>query len=293
VCYAGDTMLYYVNGAHVEEEEAKLSVLDLGLVRGYGVFDYLRTYQKRPFHLLEHLHRLRYSATQIGLTLPCPIEEMQSIIENLVEKAPYAECSIKILVTGGISPDQFLPQEKPSLVILVYPCKSFPETFFTDGIPVTTTTLYRCIPMSKTIQYIPAILALKQGKHKNAQEALYLNAKREILEATTSNFFAFKKDTLITCDSDEMLLGITRSVVLKLAEAHFPIEFRALPYEEIPELDEAFISSSNREVMPVTHIDDCVIGNGNPGPNTQKLLQLFRDYTQENAWLPLKISRYN
>lgn len=285
-------MLYYINGAHVAEEEAKISVLDLGLVRGYGVFDYLRTYQKHPFHLMEHLERLQYSARQISLQLPCSLQEMHDIVHDLVKKAPYPECSIKILVTGGISPDQLLPQGKSSLVILVYPFTPFPEIWHTQGISATTTSLARCIPSSKTLQYIPAILALQAGRQKNAQEALYLNAQREILEATTSNFFAFKKNTLITCDSEEIVLGITREVVLRLAQPHFPIELRAIPYEEISQLDEAFVSSSNKEIMPVVQIDDVRIGKGEVGPQTRKLMQLFADYTQSKTWPALKTVRH-
>ena len=96
---------------------------------------------------------------------------------------------------------------------------------------------------------------MQRGKKQNAQEALYINAQDEILEATTSNFFAFKNGTLHTCCSDEVLIGMTWEVVLKLSLPHFPIEKRPLRYEEIGEIEEAFITASNKEVMPVVQID--------------------------------------
>jgi branched-chain amino acid aminotransferase len=127
----------------------------------------------------------------------------------------------------------------------------------------------------------------------NAHEALYLNAKEEILEATTSNFFAIKNGTLYTCTSEEVLVGITREVVLKLTTPHFPLETRALHYSEINEIDEAFITASNKEVMPVVRIDSIQVGDGKVGPKTKQIMELFRNYTQESDWPPLNIPRYS
>ncbi|HEY5259253.1 MAG TPA: aminotransferase class IV, partial [Rhabdochlamydiaceae bacterium] len=156
-------MTIYVNGHFVQESEAKISVLDLGLLRGFGVFDYLRTYHGKPFHLKEHLERLSYSAEQIGLHLPYALSEVEGIIVQLLEKNGYPESSIKIVLTGGVSADQLFPDQKSSLIILVYPLKPFPESCYTQGIKVTTTTLARSIPTSKTLQYTPAIIALQQA----------------------------------------------------------------------------------------------------------------------------------
>ncbi len=284
--------MFYINGSYVEENAAKISVLDLGLIRGYGVFDYLRTYNKRPFHLQNHLERLRYSAQEIGLNLPLEIEEIASIIETLLEKNGFEESSVKMIVTGGLSPDQLMPKELPSLMIFTYPLKPFSEEHYKNGVKTITTTLSRAIPQSKTLQYIPAIMALKKGLSTNATEALYLNKKNEILEATTSNFFAFKNGVLITPESDELLIGITREVVRALAKDHFKVEMRTISYEEIASLDEAFLTSSNKEVMPVIQIDEFVIGKGVVGENTKKLMHLFREYTHQPLWSPLHIPRY-
>jgi branched-chain amino acid aminotransferase len=281
--------MFYLNGEYVKE--AHISVLDLAVLRGFGVFDYLRTYEGRPFHLWDHLLRFKYSAEQLGLSLPS-LEEIEAIIETLLQRNPLKESSIKLLLTGGVSTDQFTPQNRSSIIIFNYPLNAFPAECFTQGIKVITTRLARSLPTIKSTQYTPAIVAFQQGKAQLPMETLYLNSKNELLEGTTSNFFAFKNDTLYTCCSDKVLIGITREVVLKLAATHFPIETRAIAYEEISQLDEAFLTSSNREIMPIVQIDSGKIGNGQLGARTQFLMKLFQAYTQASSWQPLTISRY-
>jgi branched-chain amino acid aminotransferase len=284
--------MYYVNGQYVKEEEAKISILDLAILRGFGVFDYLRTYGGFPFHLWDHLLRLKYSADHVGLTLPNSLIEIQEIVHTVQKLNHLSIASIKLLVTGGVSVDQFTPHARSNLIVFAYPLSAYPQHFFTEGIKVITTRLARSLPTSKTTQYTPAIVAMQRGKTQNAQEVLYVNAREEILEATTSNFFAFKKGTLYTCCSEEVLIGITREVVLKLAASHFPIEKRALHYAEITEMEEAFITASNKEVMPVVQIDGLKIANGEVGPKTKQIMALFRAYTQSSEWPLLNIARY-
>lgn len=284
--------MYYVNGQYVKAEDAKISILDLAVLRGLGVFDYLRTYQGRPFHLWDHLLRLKYSAEQIGLTLPNSLTEIQEIVYQVLALNHFPEASIKLLVTGGISTDQFTPQSQKNLIVFAYPLSSFSEHFFTNGIKVITTRFHRSFPASKTTHYAPAIVAMQRGKTENAQEVLYLNAQHKILEASTSNFFAFKNGILYTCASEEVLFGITREVILKLSSPHFAIKEQALCYEEIAEMEEAFITSSNREVMAVVQIDALKIGNGSVGPKTKKIAELFRIYIENAKWPALNIPRY-
>jgi len=285
-------LLCYVNGSFVTEDQAWMHASDLGMVTGYAVFDYLRTYQGRPFYLKEHLLRLGYSAKEIGLLLPKTLDEIQEIVAFLLEKNGPGEFGIKIIVTGGISPDQLMPAGSSSLIVLVYPFKAYPKEWYTHGIKAVTTDLSRSIPKSKTLQYIPAIIALQKGRLENAMEALFLNSKKEILEATTSNFFAFKNGALVTVDTEEILFGITREVVLNVAKPHFEIRTQAVQYEEIASLEEAFITSSNKEILPVVCIDKHIIGEGKVGPKTRYLMDLFHEYTAKGNWPPLDIERY-
>lgn len=283
--------IYYINGNYVPESEAKLSVFDLSILRGFGVFDYLRTYKKRPFHLWDHLERLNYSAKNLGLKIPCSLVEITRIIDSLIELNPLQEAGIKIIVTGGISPDQFTPQTA-SLIVLVYPLTNYPSSFYTKGISAITTSLERSFPTLKTIQYIPAIVTLKIHANHQAEEAIYLNRAQELLEATTSNFFCFKGNTLYSCNSNEILLGITREIVLKLATSRFPVQLNSINYKELLSIEEAFITSSTKEIMPIVQIDHHRIGTGKVGPRTKELIQVFREYTEQPEWEALAIPRH-
>ncbi len=284
--------MFFINGSYVSETDAKISVLDLSILRGFGVFDYLRTYFGKPFHLFEHLLRLQYSAQQLGLELPYTLEQISAIIAEVLRLNNLAEASIKIIATGGISPDQFTPQQPATLIVFAYPLTAYPTDCFTKGINVVTTRLMRTLPSCKTTQYIPGIIALQQGREAKAKEALYVNVQGEILEATTSNFFGVKEGKLYTCMSEEVLAGITREVVLSIAKDYFDICFEPIALNEINQLDEAFITASNKEVMPVVAIDNTPIGGGKIGPITNQVMTLFRSYTQQSSWPLLDIPRY-
>lgn len=285
-------MYFFLNGSFVSEEDAKLSILDLGLIRGFGVFDYLKTYKGKPFHLQEHLQRLQYSAKNIGLCLPYTFDEIEQFVEKLIEKNGPGEHSLKLLLTGGVSSDQLLPSGKASFSAYVYPLTPYPKEHFTGGIKTITTPHQRCLPDCKTTQYLPAILSLQEGKKRGCMESLYITQNQEILEGTTSNFFAFKQGVLITPPEEGILIGITREIVLRLCQDHFPIEIRPILVSEIPELDEAFITASNKEVMPVIQINNHIIQQGKVGPCTQKVIELFQSYTSGGNWSPLHIQRY-
>jgi branched-chain amino acid aminotransferase len=281
--------MYYVNGHYVEPANASLPILDLGLLRGFAIFDYLRTYGGRCFHLEEHLLRLQYSARELGISLPLSLEEISEIILETKRRNTFLEAGIKIVVTGGISDDQFTPTAKSHIAVLVYPHTPPSPQCFQEGISVVTTRLFRSLPTSKTTQYIPGIVALR---NTGAKEALYLNAQGKILEATTSNFFAFHNGILRTCDSEEILFGITREILLSLAKPLFPIDLHPVSYDEIAELEEAFITASNKEIMPVVQIDGRPIGSGKVGAHTRRLMDLFRAYTEQKSWPPVIIPRY-
>ncbi len=271
-------MIFYLNGKFVPEEEAKISVLDLGFVRGFGVFDFLRTYKGKPFKLDAHLQRLKNSARQIELKCP-PLPEIKRIVLATLAKNHLPESNIKIVLSGGISPDQITPSENPTLAVLVYAPTAYPRDFYERGIKVATVPIMRAFPGAKTINYIPAIMALAKARKEKAVEALYKNEKGEVFEGTTTNFFIFRGKTLIT-PKEGILSGITREVILDLAKNEFKIELRPIKYNELKSIDEAFITASNKEIMPVVKIDVLRVGDGKVGRNTKRLLELFRKYTQ-------------
>jgi branched-chain amino acid aminotransferase len=154
---------------------------------------------------------------------------------------------------------------------------------FAKGVNLITSYLQRSLPEAKTSNYVAAIRALKEAARRDASDALFVNEHDHVLEATRSNFFIFRGDTLVT-PGVGVLSGVTRRVVLELAEGRFPIEERPILLSELPLVDEAFITSSSKEITPVVRIDDVTIGNGKPGPRTYELEQRFIAMVEQGAF---------
>ena len=273
--------IFYINGNYVPEDQAVLPVRDLSILRGYGAFDYLRTYGGQPYRLEANLERLRKSCEILELPLIWSDAELTEIImETLRRNAGTAdEFSIRLVVTGGISSSNILPDGKPTLAVLVQPMKEFPAENYEKGVKVISVELHRLFPDAKSTLYTPAILAQKRAKEQGAIEALYKDADGNVLEATTSNLFAFFGNTLVTPPLEEgnILAGVTRMTVLELAQQYFKVEIRPLSYEELLKADEAFLTSANKEVMPVVQVDEHTIGNGQVGEGSRQLQSLFRE----------------
>jgi len=245
----------YLDGQIIPAAEAKISALDLSIQRGYGVMDYLRTYEGRPFRLRDHLYRFQNSAREVGIELLKSIEEMTAIVEEMIEKVEFPEVSLKLILTGGVSPDHYLPIDNPTFFVIAYPLSPFPEAYFREGIHLMTMCYSRPFPSAKSTLYLPAIVAMRRAKKMGAADVLFYSEEGHILETGTSNFFAVKGGTIIT-PASSILKGVTRQVVLELAEEKFSIEERVIQFSEISTFDGAFLTSSNKEVMPVTRIDE-------------------------------------
>lgn len=272
--------VYYIDGDYVAENEAVISVNDLAVLRGYGVFDFLRTYNGIPFHLQEHLIRLERSARLIGLQLPVSHQELTEIVYETLRRNSGAEFNVRLLITGGASPDSITPGSRPKLMVMVTPVKVMVPSWYTEGVKIVTSHMDRLVPGSKSINYIPGILSLREAADRNGIEAIYIDRHGNIQEGTTSNFFAIFGRTLVTPPGDRILPGITRQVVLELASEDFDVEIREVHKDEIRLMDEAFITASNKEVVPVVHIDSIVIGQGEVGEMVKKVMVLFRNYTE-------------
>ncbi len=261
---------YYVDGSFVQSDQAVIPVDDLAVLRGFGVFDLVRTYNGKPFFLKEHIERLRNSAAEIGLHMPWTTRELIGIVSETLAKNSHRESNIRIVVTGGSSPDFTTPQDKPRLLVLVSPLPELPAAWYSDGVKIITLVTERFKPGAKSINYIPATVALEEARRKNAIEALYLDRQDYVLEGTTSNIFAFIGNALVTPGRD-ILSGITRQVILDVAAEHFEVHIRDISRPELMQADEVFITGTNKGVVPVIQVDDTVIGRGTPGPLTRRL----------------------
>lgn len=272
--------LYYIDGEFVPENQATVSVKDLSVLRGYGVFDFLRSYNGVPFCLKAHILRLANSARLIGLILPMTLQEIYDLTMETIRRNTHAEFNVRIVVTGGISPTNFTPANKAQLIIMVTAVSILPAEYYSKGVKVITSRVDRFMPGSKSINYIPAILAMQEAKDRGAVEAIYVDRNGYIQEGTTSNFFAFFGNKLVTPPVDRILPGITRQKIIELARDLFTIEVRSVHQDEIRLMDEVFITASNKEIMPVQAIDAVTLTDG-PGDKTQQLMQLFKQYTSQ------------
>ena len=271
--------VYCVNGTFVPASQAALALNDLGLVRGYGVFDVLRTYGQAPFHLRAHLERLQGSAAQIDLPLPWSLAELTAMVERTLAQNDATDVTVRLVATAGASPGFMLPAGEPTLLILVAPVKPYAATCYTQGSSLITVNLPRFMPSVKSLNYISAVRGQQRARAQGAVEALYCTAAGELSECTTSNLFAFFGDQLVTPNVD-VLAGITRGVALELAADLFEVVERPLHYGELVHADEVFITSTTKEIMPIVRVDDIVINSGNPGQRTLRLLELFHRYVQ-------------
>jgi branched-chain amino acid aminotransferase len=265
---------WYIGGQWMHPDTATISINDVAVLRGYSVFESLRTYDRRPFHLDLHLTRLYRSATLIEMEIPWSSEEIAEVVREIIVRNTYRHAAIRLLVTGGVSEDGILPSGKPMLVVMITPLGERDMERFAKGCKLITTKLQRISPEAKTANYIAAVRALKEAVKRDATDALFVNEREHVLEATRSNFFIFRGDTLVT-PRRGILIGITRNVVLELSRSVFAIEERPILLEELSLADEAFVTSSSKEITPVVKINDRIIGEGKPGQRTYQLEQLF------------------
>lgn len=270
---------YYIDGEFVQEDDASLSAKDITVLRGYGVFDFLITYNKRPFYLEEHVTRLENSAADIGLELGHSHAQICGIVNETIRKNPHhKESNVRIVYTGGISPDGVTPQGNGILMVMVTPKHELPDWWYEKGAAIVTVDMERFIPTSKSTNYLSAVFAQQQAKKKDGIEAIYVDRQNRVLEGTTTNFFGVKGNTLVT-PPDGILPGITRGVVLNLVKDHYQVELRHIDKGELDSFDEIFITASNKEIVPIIKIDDIEVSGGSPGEQTLKIMEMFRAYT--------------
>ncbi|MCX6712889.1 MAG: aminotransferase class IV [Candidatus Vogelbacteria bacterium] len=270
---------FSLNGKVQEINKPAVQVNDIGLLRGYGVFDFLRTYNGKIFHWDEHFKRFTASAKALNLKVP--------VSQKLIEKEIYAlakkngcsktDYSIRLVLTGGPTDDGMI-YKKPTFAILLEDIYDFPKKLYRDGAKMMNFDYQRLLPESKNNNYIWAIRLIGAREKKGAIEILF-TADNKILEGATSNFFIFKGATLITAKK-AILKGITRKLILKLARGKFKVEEREVKVSELESASEAFITGTNKLIMPVVQVDGKKIGHGKVGENTKYLMDKFKEYTE-------------
>ncbi|HVU57831.1 MAG TPA: aminotransferase class IV [Puia sp.] len=260
--------LIFVNDEFIPASKASLRVNDLAIQRGYGIFDFCKTIDHTPIFLDEHIQRFIHSAIQLRLPIR-PKEEIIALIHQLNDKNGFPHSGIKLILTGGYSPDGYTIAQ-PNWVITQTPLQPPSLEAFEKGIRLVTWPHVRQMPDVKTIDYLMAIWLQPHIRDKNADDVLY-HRDGLVSECPRSNFFIVTKDQIVVTPSENILKGVIRGKVLTLAQPITPTEERSVSLDDIRNASEAFITSTTKHIIPVLQIDDQPVGNGSPGRISRRL----------------------
>jgi branched-chain amino acid aminotransferase len=267
----------WVDGALVDAADARVSPFDHGLLVGDGVFETLRVYGRKPFAWRRHLDRLEYSARGLGLVPPAR-ETLRTAALAVLDANGFEEARVRITVTGGVQPLGSERTDTPvTVVVAATEVREVASSIDVVVVPWTRNERGATAGL-KTISYAENVRALAYAQERGAGEALFANNRDELCEATGSNVFVVRDGRVATPPADAgCLLGVTRALVIELCgELSIPCEEVALPVDALARADEAFLTSTVREVQPVTTVDGRPLPAA-PGPVTRRLRAAFRD----------------
>ena len=280
-----------VNGQLFDAARAVVSVFDHGFLYGEGVYETLRTYNGRPFLFERHMRRLRSSASMLSLTVPLDDAQIAERFRQTTEAAGLdtlgasTPAYIRILVTRGVGDLTYDPAAcpTPSVVVIVKALVDPPSSVYEDGVIVALVDVVRnhpgsVNPLIKSNNLLNNALAMQEAVRRGAFEGVMRNYRGELAECTTANLFVVKDGAALTPPINAGLLpGITREFVFEVGgELRLPVREQVLKDADLLGADEAFLTSTTREIVPIVRVDDRTIGIGRPGPVTKALTDGFR-----------------
>ncbi len=274
----------YLAGEIVPLRDARIPANDAGLLLGVGLFETLRTYGGRPFLLERHLARMRESGELFRVYLKESDQEIAEAIAALVEANNVPDARVRLTATRGPMTEPLSDEEAPpaTLLVMAGPMTPYPEALYAAGATVVVSDLHTNetdpVTFHKTTGYLANLLALRDARRARAVEALRFNTKNRLGEGAVSNVFLVSEGRLLTPPvEDGLLAGITRGLVLELAsEEKIDAEQTSLTVYDLTGADEVFLTNSIMEILPVTRVEARTIGNGEPGPVTQRLMAAYR-----------------
>ena len=278
-----------VNGQITDQEHAVVSVFDHGFLYGEGIYETLRTYGGEPFLFDRHMRRLRASASMLSLTVPVTDAEIDRRFRETMAAAGLGahgrEAYLRILITRGVGELTYDPAAcaESSVVVIAKAQVDPPKDAYERGVKVALVGIVRnhpdsVNPLIKSNNLLNNALASQEAYRRGAFEGVMRNYRGELAECTTANLFIVKDGVALTPPIDAGLLaGITREFLFEVGPANgIDVQERVLRDEDLFEADEAFLTSTTRELVPITTVDDRTIGSGKPGPITDALLAAFR-----------------
>jgi len=283
-----------VNGRVFDEQHAVISVFDHGFLYGEGVYETLRTYNGQPFLFDRHMRRLRRSAGMVALDVPLTDSQIDARFHETMTAAKLGDAAheayIRILITRGVGELTYDPAAcpTPSVVVIVKPNVNPSAEAFERGVRAALVPIVRnhpgtVNPLIKSNNLLNNALAMQEAFRRGAFEGIMRNYKGELAECTQSNLFIVKNGAALTPPIDAGLLpGITREFLFEVGrDAGIPVREAVLRDADLFGADEAFLTSTTRECVPIVRVDDRTIGSGAPGPLTRALLEGYRRRAQE------------
>jgi branched-subunit amino acid aminotransferase/4-amino-4-deoxychorismate lyase len=266
----------YLNGKIIPAETAAISPYDVGLLRGYAVFDLLQTIGGVPFQFTEHITRLRASAEMLGLEVPATDDEIAEITVELLRLNGHTEATVRYVLTGGESPDgMHFDPATPTFLIITHELFEVPESSYKVGTKLLMREHRREVPEAKTTNYLTWLRNHHLLDAAGAIDLLY-HADGLVSEAATASFYVVRNGR-IHAPARGVLKGTIGGLVLELASSEYEVVLGDITVEEALSAEEAFITSSVRGVVPIVTIDDSTIGDGCVGPVTRRLMDICQD----------------
>ncbi len=277
----------YLNGDFLAADQAKVSVFDRGFLLGDGVYEVIPVYAGKCFQLARHLTRLQVSLDGVRMQNPHSETEWQTLIEQLIERNGGGDQSLYLQVTRGVAPrDHVFPESvTPTAFAMSTPLMPADEKYKTQGAAAITLDDIRWPTCNiKAIPLLPNILLKQQAQEAGALEALLIRGGY-LTEGAASNAYIVFDGTIYTAPKDEKVLpGITREVIIEIAQKNnMPLIEQAVTEQQLKLADEIWISSSTKEVVPITTLNNTAVGAGIPGPVWQKMDALYQQYKQNGA----------
>ncbi|BDZ74707.1 D-amino acid aminotransferase [Methylophaga marina] len=275
----------FLNDTFLPAEQAKVSVYDRGFLFGDGVYEVIPVYGRQPFRLKAHLSRLQNSLDGIHLSNPFDDAHWTQLITQLIEHNEGENQAVYLQVTRGVAPrEHVFPQGvKPTVFMMSNPLNAVPSLYKTQGIKAITVDDIRWQRCDiKAIALLPNTMLRQQAHEQGAGEAILIR-DGVMTEGSASNSYAVFDGVIYTAAKDNTVLsGITRDFVLELAAmTGIPVREESVTADRLTQADEIWISSSTRELLPVTTLDDKPVGQGLPGPIWQTVNELYQRHKLE------------
>ena len=272
------------NGKIIKKEKIKISPYDLGVLRGYGVFDVMRAEKENPILAKNHYEKIKQSAKIIGIEIPFGFEEFEKKTRKLLQKNKQKSSLVRTVVTGGISLDAITFSGKPTWYILTEKYRPLAKQIYQKGVKIIFLNYQRDNHQAKITNYIFSIKNQPLKKKKKAFEIIYVKDGK-ILEGSASNIFMVKSGKIFT-SRQGIFSGCTRGLVIHLAKKRkIGVKEKEIFQEDFLTADEIFLTGSGKGIVPVTQVENLKIKNGQVGEITKILMddydQFVKNYKSE------------